>query len=766
MASNYFVEPLSLPSDRKIEYSVKPFNTNKFLTSKKVSAATSDRTNALFLEDGANSIEIGTFENSPLRGFGNNLSDIPKFSLNGNKAAWDSYEGSGEPVVRYYDGSKTTQLGNGYKPQFYQQGLVWGNKNGVQYFDGNSTKQLIDIAVGGVQGVKVSGDNLAWIGADDQLYLYNGSNTQKVTPNGIFPANIPGFKVEPQFQISGNKVLWQSYNKQPDGTLETDAEIYYFDGNQTQQLTNNIGFDNKPDFYNGNPVWIGSVSPTDNTQQLFTYENGQVKQLSTKNRTLEYQIVDGLLAWDSDGDINIYDGKEVRNLTNSSGSERLELRDGNYAFDRLYWQSTDGKLFGYINGQVQQLNIAGGNALATAASNDNFLFASINDGLLPSNFSQPFRATAAANGQAQQGTANDDNLLGTPNSNILSGLDGDDVLTGSNVRDNLYGGNGNDKIFGRDGSDLIFGEAGNDEIFGEAGDDLLFGGDGNDQIQGGEGADQINGGAGNDRINGGAGNDSIAGGLGIDTIDGGAGNDRLSSANGEIYGGAGDDIINGGRGTTIIRGGAGNDVILGKASESPREGGSAKEELYGDAGNDKITAAQGDDFLNGGDGQDTLDGSFGKDTLVGGNGDDLLNGGFGEDVLTGGAGDDVLTGGSERDQLTGGAGKDTFVFADAGEFLTSRIGFDAIVDFNTTEDKIQLSRILFNLPVGELQANFAAVDQDSNVAGNSAAIVYSKASGNVFYNSNGAEDGLGKGAEFASFTNKPQNLTNSNFVVV
>jgi Ca2+-binding RTX toxin-like protein len=64
-------------------------------------------------------------------------------------------------------------------------------------------------------------------------------------------------------------------------------------------------------------------------------------------------------------------------------------------------------------------------------------------------------------------------------------------------------------------------------------------------------------------------------------------------------------------------------------------------------------------------------------------GNDHLTGDDARDILMGGAGNDVLDGGKGVDQLIGGSGSDTFV-------LSRGTGFDHIVDFDVTEDKIDL----------------------------------------------------------------------------
>ena len=81
----------------------------------------------------------------------------------------------------------------------------------------------------------------------------------------------------------------------------------------------------------------------------------------------------------------------------------------------------------------------------------------------------------------------------------------------------------------------------------------------------------------------------------------------------------------------------------------------------------------------------------GADNEIRGNGrSNHLEGGRGRDVLDGGDRRDVLVGGRGNDVLTGGEGPDVFVYETA---LQSRGRGDAITDFGTGNDKIDLSAI-------------------------------------------------------------------------
>ncbi|MFB2755179.1 beta strand repeat-containing protein, partial [Shewanella xiamenensis] len=106
------------------------------------------------------------------------------------------------------------------------------------------------------------------------------------------------------------------------------------------------------------------------------------------------------------------------------------------------------------------------------------------------------------------------------------------------------------------------------------------------------------------------------------------------------------------------------------------------------------------DTVNLGSGNDTVNGGEGSQVVHGGGGNDLLIGGEGIDGLRGGDGNDTLIGGLGNDVLRGDSGADTFVwrYADADK------GTDHIMDFNVSEDKLDLSDLLQGETAGTLES--------------------------------------------------------------
>ena len=146
---------------------------------------------------------------------------------------------------------------------------------------------------------------------------------------------------------------------------------------------------------------------------------------------------------------------------------------------------------------------------------------------------------------------------------------------------------------------------------------------------------------------------------------------------------------------------------------------------------------------------DLIHGLFGDDTIYSRQADDTLKGNEGNDQLFGDSG---------NDRLVGGAGNDIFFYNTNAAFNQNAVGTDIIDDFGNGSDKIHLDKTTFkalasNAGFGFSKANeFAVVSQDSLVERSVSKIVFSSGTGNLFYNENGSQVGLGSGSHFATLT--------------
>lgn len=137
----------------------------------------------------------------------------------------------------------------------------------------------------------------------------------------------------------------------------------------------------------------------------------------------------------------------------------------------------------------------------------------------------------------------------------------------------------------------------------------------------------------------------------------------------------------------------GHDILIG---------GGGDDKIYGGAGEDVITGGSGHDTIHGGQDGDWIRGGSGHDLIYGGSGDDVIMGDAGNDTIDAGMGDDLIIDSGGDDTLVGGHGADTFAF-------TPGHGDDTIVDFDTANDKIDLSRLTSDITFEQLQGKMSTI---------------------------------------------------------
>ena len=268
-----------------------------------------------------------------------------------------------------------------------------------------------------------------------------------------------------------------------------------------------------------------------------------------------------------------------------------------------------------------------------------------------------------------------------------------------------------------------------------------------------------NGKGGKDRLRGSARKDTLSGASGDDTLFGLVGNDLLK-------GDSGNDILDGGLGKDVMMGGRGNDTyFVDDRLDRIVENGGRNQGI--DTVNASISWSLGNNLENLVlSGTEAINGTGNRldNSMTGNAAINMLDGGSGNDLLTGAGGDDILTGGSGNDQ---------FVYSTGKEFATLDVGVDTITDFIAGTDKIVVSRATFGAitsVVGNglsVTTDFSVVATDAEVGLSSAFMVYSSESKGVFYNQNGAVDGLGTGAKFATLSSPDPaaSLAATDFVV-
>lgn len=338
--------------------------------------------------------------------------------------------------------------------------------------------------------------------------------------------------------------------------------------------------------------------------------------------------------------------------------------------------------------------------------------------------------------------------------NTLYGLGGDDVIQAGGGNDKVIGGAGNDLMDGGSGSDLYLIERADEHTMAEINDtgiglalpmppavsnvdELRFAAT---SVAGGDTLTVFAGDVGLETVTIGTGLGATAdssGALALNihasaapnalTITGNAGGNNLVGTRFA-------DILIGSAGSDVCDGGNGSDIYL-VTSRSHRPTGEIRDsgsptdrdelriaapgllgrpgelwDIYpNDTGLERVTIGTGFGTEPDTSGIGTIDvnasSAVNALTIIGNNGSnrltgtafaDWIQGNGGPDLLLGGGGDDILAGGSGDDQLQGDSGRDAFLFNTP---LDPRSA-DRILDFRAGEDRIQLSRAVFDLPAG------------------------------------------------------------------
>ncbi|MHA2142589.1 MAG: hypothetical protein ACXADF_06440 [Candidatus Thorarchaeota archaeon] len=140
-----------------------------------------------------------------------------------------------------------------------------------------------------------------------QIFFYDGTDVHQLTDNDWY-------NYKPR--IHNGMVTWYGY----DGN---DHEIFFYDGTDVHQLTNNGWSDSKPRIHNGMVTWYGWDG---NDWEIFLYDGMSVDPL-TDNDVDDYSpsIHNGMVTWygydGNDYEIFFYDGTDVHQLTNNDWSD-------------------------------------------------------------------------------------------------------------------------------------------------------------------------------------------------------------------------------------------------------------------------------------------------------------------------------------------------------------------------------------------------------------------------------------------------------------
>jgi Ca2+-binding RTX toxin-like protein len=505
-------------------------------------------------------------------------------------------------------------------------------------------------------------------------------------------------------------------------------------------------------------------------------------------------------------------GNSADNYIVSNGAENtIFALDGN---DTLVGGVSIDTLIGGIGDDIYAVHNSGAVIVENAGEGTDTVWSDAANYTLAANVENMY-LVGSVNGTGNDG---DNSIVGYGDGdNIISGGGGNDTLDGGGGNNTLIGGTGDDIYGVHNPNNVIVENAGEgtDTVWSDAASYKL-----SDNVENLNLVGSVNG-TGNDGDNSivgyGDGDNIISGGGGNDTLDGGGGNNTL-------IGGTGDDIygVHNPNDVIVENAGEGTDTVWSDAASYKLSDNVEKLNLVGsvngtgnDGDNSIVGYGDGDNIISGGGGNDTLAGGVGNDTYtINANTDFgtktiVENAAEGNDTISfagsstavnidlsltaaqavtaqiqfvlplvnlenviGGAGDDTIAGNSLNNTLTGGAGADKFVFSggavSASTAVSLLFGSDTITDFTTGADKLVLSQSTFGAisSAGGAISNFANVADDSLVDGSTAAIVYSQATGKLFYNQNGAAPTFGDGGgQFATLSGLPT-LAASDFQIV
>ncbi|MEM8674505.1 MAG: hypothetical protein AAGF83_11610 [Cyanobacteria bacterium P01_G01_bin.67] len=205
--------------------------------------------------------------------------------------------------------------GNNAKPQVSGKKVVWNSKDGNKYrillYDGDKVSEINSSNVTTNSTPLISGDHVVWSARDannyTQIFLHNGQQTTQLTNHNDISDFFP--------QISGNNIVWSVQT-------EDSAEIFFYNGQKTIQLTKDDVYDMFPQISGSNVVWN---KHTDNGAEIFLYDGVKTARLTnSKKEDLYPQIFGENVIWQH----GIYNDKE-KNIFfyNGKNSETIRLAD-------------------------------------------------------------------------------------------------------------------------------------------------------------------------------------------------------------------------------------------------------------------------------------------------------------------------------------------------------------------------------------------------------------------------------------------------------
>lgn len=188
----------------------------------------------------------------------------------------------------------------------------------------STVAQVLDISSDtSSKNIAIYHNSAAWVNysdGDNEIYYWDGETTQKITNNSAD---------DDHPSLYNGTIAWVS---DQDG----NKEIYYWDGQQTRRISNNSSIDESPSLYNGTIAWAGD---SDGDMEIYYWDGSETHQISSNTTDDGHaQLYEGTIAWAGEGpEIFYWDGTSIEH-TSAGGDymgEGLSLHDGLIAWNAL-----------------------------------------------------------------------------------------------------------------------------------------------------------------------------------------------------------------------------------------------------------------------------------------------------------------------------------------------------------------------------------------------------------------------------------------------
>ncbi|MGL1903936.1 MAG: RICIN domain-containing protein [Fibrobacterales bacterium] len=240
-----------------------------------------------------------------------NISKIPQ-----PEAAWKSIAGIDDGTI-YFSG--TTQ-------EDYRTELYSSTQSGyTQLTNSTNYKSFLDI----------EGATYVWNDDNQSLWFFNGTQNIPLAQDleyGVYYA-----------KIDGGSVVWSVY----DGT---DNEIFYYNGTETVQLTDNDDNDVCPSIDNGEIAWNTYNYNPEYSSHISLYKDGETRLITSSAINYCPQIDNGVIVWygypaqGEMSEIYMYANNEVKNISNSPETDYNPiLKGGTVVWEHVYKREGSGR---------------------------------------------------------------------------------------------------------------------------------------------------------------------------------------------------------------------------------------------------------------------------------------------------------------------------------------------------------------------------------------------------------------------------------------